>query len=1129
MICTSTPAVSGYLCGQPFFEKLSIKLFVRTGAVMLVIFITSMQLLKASPVNGQPISKVKIRMELKHESLVQAFEKIESQCIFRFMYRQKDVKDIQDLNMTFAEQTIESILNHVLSNTSLGFRQIGNQILISPRDLKREAEKNQIRAVAPINPPTLVKGKVTNEEREPMTGVSVSLKGSSTGTFTDAEGNYSINVSENGVLVFSYVEFTSEEVEVNNRNIINVTLSPSSKVLNAVIVTALGITRSVKSLTYAAQNVKGSDLNEAKETNLINTLQGRVPGLTITKNAVGPGGESKVLLRGNRSLSGNNDPLYVIDGVPLSGGIEMLNLDDVESMTVLKGASAAALYGSQGQNGAIIITTRRARTGMINVDYNGGLSLEQASVLPKLQYQYGQGDGGNYVANSEHSWGPKADGQEVELWNGEKVQLRGQPDRLKNFFRTASTVTNSISLSGGTEKIQAYFSYANTHAQGIMRNNDLDRHNINLKVGFNPTPRLSLNAKLTYIYEDVNNRVTPGEGGTYALPSIYRSPTSIPASEMMKYSYVDEIGEEKQSYWKPGSSILENPYWALNRVVYYQQKDRILGLFVVKYKFTEWLDLQLRGNVDKTLQQSDHKIYGDNYFSLVGSDFYYATSKNQSTNIDLLLSFKRTLSRKFDLSGNVGAASQQGNFATETLEANGLSKTNFFFMSNAKNPFVTDIIGKNPQVMSVYATATLKYNNYLYLDITGRNDWSTALPKDSRSYFYPSIGLSGIISDMVALPSWMSYGKARLTFANSGYGGRQYLDQNYYTVGVGGAIITPTIQSLGTYKPELTSSVEAGLEWQFFNDRFGFDLTYYDTKSKNQLLLIGAAPASLFNQKYINAGLIRNSGIELTLHGTIVKTLDFTWNASLNYSTNKNKVQSLTNGVNSVILEDDREAQIRAAVGGSYGDMYVKDWMRDSTSGRHLVDDKGMPVLTSGNTVFLGNYNPKYMMGLSNMLTYKRWSLSFLIDYRNGGYVIAGTQALLDADGHSAASLEGRENGLILDAVTKDGAKNANTIASQAYFSAIGDRYPTGMLYAYSATNLRLRELAFGFRLPSGLITRSGFLRDVKLSLVGRNLFFFKRDAPIDPEIIMGLTGGGLEYGALPSTRSYGFNIKVAF
>jgi TonB-linked SusC/RagA family outer membrane protein len=1115
---------------KQLIQKSFIKSIMRIGIFTIALLVTSVHLLYALPTKGQTIDKVNVKMTLNHESLIDAFKKIESQTSFRFMYRYNEVKDFNNLSIVSGERSVESTIKMLLANTHLTYRQVDNQVMITVMKPQNTLVVNGLREEhTSAIPRIVVKGSVMSDTGEPLQGVSVTLKGTSTGTSSDADGKFTLNnVPEDGILVLTYVGYTTQEVSVNGNTSIDVVLIPANKTLNAVIVTALGIQRSVKSLTYSAQSLKGSQLNEAKDPNLINTLAGRVPGVTITRNANGPGGEAKVLIRGNRSLTGNNDPLYVIDGVPLSGGIEMLNPDDIESMSVLKGASAAALYGSQGQNGAIIITTKKGKAGVISVDYNGGVVFEQASVLPELQYEYGQGDGGLFVANSEHSWGPKADGQTVTLWNGDQVPLQGQPDRLKNFFRTANTVTNTVSVNGGTEKMQAYFSYGNTKAQGIMRNNDLLRHNIDLMINNNITSKLTLQTKLAYIYEDVDNRVIPGEGGTYALPSMYRSPTSIPAEEMKKYSYLDEEGIEKQSYWKPGSSILLNPYWALNRVSYFQAKDRILGLFSAKYEFNDWLNLQVRGSVDKTMGESNNKIWADNYFSLVGSDYVHGSTKNQSTNIDVLLSFKRKLSKDFNLSGNIGGSSQQGNFSSNNQEANGLNKRNFFFMSNAKSPFITDLFGKFPQVLSVYATATLNYRNYLYLDITGRNDWSSALPKSNRSYFYPSVGLSAIISDMVTLPSWMSYGKARVAFANSGYGGRQYLDQNYYTVNPPYIIGTPTVQSLGTYKPEITSSFEAGLEWQFFDDRIGFDVTYYSTRSKNQLLLINIPQATLFNQKYINAGLIQNKGVELMVHAMPVKTPDFSWDIALNYSKNVNKVLELTEDITSVILNDNREAQIRAVVGGSYGDMYVKDWVKDSL-GRRLVDNQGKPILTAGNTEFLGNYNPDFMAGLQNTLNYKNFSLGFLIDYRKGGYIIAGTKALLDADGHSKASLEGREGGLILDAYTEDGKPNTQSISAQTYWSAIGDRYPTGGLYAYSATNIRLRELTFGYRLPKKLLERQNFLKNVKISLVGRNLFFFQRSAPIDPEITLGTSVGGLEYGALPSTRTMGINLKLSF
>jgi TonB-linked SusC/RagA family outer membrane protein len=975
----------------------------------------------------------------------------------------------------------------------------------------------------------VVRGQVNDASGAHLPGVSIKIKGTTTGTSSDTEGKYSISVPEGGVLVFTYMGYITKEVTVGNQSLLNVVLEESSSALNEVVVTALGISREAKSLTYAVQNIKGDQLNEAKETNLINSLQGKVAGVTITKDASGPGGDSKVIIRGNRSITNSNQPLYVIDGVPLSGNVGMLSSDEVESMTVLKGASAAALYGSQGQNGAIIITTKRGKAGGVSVNFISGFTVDQAAVLPELQYEYGQGDAGIYGANSERSWGPKAEGQMVTLWNGNSVPLTGQPNNLKDFFRTAHTYNNTLSVSGGGEKMQTYFSYANTSAEGILSNNDLTRHNIDLKTDNSITSKLSFSTKLSYIFEEVNNRPSSDGEGSYALPSIYSAPTSIPLSEMQNYSYIDETGTEKQSYWLPGSSVLLNPYWGLNKINFYQKRDRILGLLSVKYDFTDWLNLQVRGSFDKTIQRNDTKISEDSYFSQVGSDYSYGSDRNQGINVDALLSFQRSLGSKFDLTANLGASLQENKYESIQGSANGLNKPNFFYMSNAKSPFFTTIDGRTPRVQSLYGTASLSYNKYLYLEATARNDWSSALPKESQSYFYPSLGLSAIVSEMVKMPSWVSYGKVSLTVANSGYGGTQYLDRNYYSVGIGGAITTPNIQSLGDYKPELTTSYEAGLDWRFVNNRIGINATYYNTRTKNQLILIGLPPASLFEQKYINAGLIENHGIELVASVTPLAGKNYSWEIAANYSKNVNQVKRLTESIKSIVIgEGDNVYLIKVDEGSAYGDMYVRGWKEDD-QGRKLVEDDGSPILTSGLDQFVGNYNPDYMLGLSNNFTFGNFSMSFLIDHRQGGTVIGGTQAIIDAYGHSKASLLGRENGIVLDAYRQDGTKNTTPIESQKYFGLIGGRYPSAGFYSYSSTNTRLRELTIGYRFSDKLLKKTSFIKAAKLSLVGRNLFFFKRDAPIDPEVTRGINGGGLEYTALPSTRNYGLNLKMTF
>jgi outer membrane receptor protein involved in Fe transport len=555
----------------------------------------------------------------------------------------------------------------------------------------------------------------------------------------------------------------------------------------------------------------------------------------------------------------------------------------------------------------------------------------------------------------------------------------------------------------------------------------------------------------------------------------------------------------------------------------------MLGLVSLKYSFTNWLNFQLRGSLDRTIQNIRHEVYDDSYFSQVGSTFDLGETRRTGMNIDGLLSFNHPLGNDFSLSGNIGASIQETKYESKSEDANGLNKANFFFMVNAKSPVVLNSYGRTPQVQSLYASTSFGYKNYLYLDLTARNDWSSALPKANQSYFYPSVGLSAILSDMVKMPSWVTYGKGRVTFASSGFGGTEYLDRNYFSVGSGGAILTPSIQSLGNYRPELTHSFEAGLDWRFFHSRAGFNLTYYNTRTKDQLLLIGIPSATLYSQKYINAGLIQNKGIELTVDATPVKIKNFSWTVGANYSKNINKVKKLTDNMKSVIIgAGDAVYLIKVDEGSSFGDVYVRGWARDA-KGNRLIDPDGSPTLTDGTNVFVGNYNPDYMLGLSSSFTYKNFTLSVLVDHRQGGVVISGTQALIDADGHSKQSLRGREGGIVLDGVMDDGSKNVTAVESQKFFGLIGGRYPIAEFYSYSGTNTRLRELVLTYNISNGVLSKVKFIKKAEVSIVGRNLFFFHRVAPFDPEITRGVDGGGLEYAALPSTRTYGLNLNVSF
>lgn len=1092
----------------------------------------------------QAKSYPQITLSLKNVSVEKVFYEIERQAGYGFLYTKAMLAGLPAVTIKVKNASINEVLNECFKGQPMTYTIEDKMIVVTKRGFANpERTPNPEPA-----PPAEIRGRVVSSTGEPLSNVSVIVAGTSVGTTTGIDGRFVLTAPDNKdiVLEFSSVGYQSQRVSVGNRTEVNVTLELDIAGLSDVVVTALGIKRERRTLSYSAQTVSTNDLNEAKEPNVVNSLQGRVAGVTITKTATGPSSSAKVILRGNRSITGNNQPLYVIDGVPMSNshsgssastggrdlgdGIGMLNSDNIESMTVLKGAAAAALYGSAGQNGAIIITTKSAKAGKISVDYVGNFSIDQPSLLPEIQTEYGQGAGGVYDPHSEQSWGPKIEGQEVTLWNGHTIKMKAEPNRLKDFYRTAKTISNTVSVSGGSEKMQTYFSYGNLYAEGILSNNGVKRNNLDLKITNDITPKLSFLTRISLIDEKIDN--TPYRAERIDVVSrINQAPISIPLSEMQQYEYFDDLGSRKQSYWRAGSVFLSNPYWALNYHQFYQRKDRLIGLFQAQYKFTDWLDFQVRGSMDAMTQSSDERQYRDSYNSQgLGEVYNLGNSSERATNVDALLSFNRDLTEKLNLGVRLGGSIQDGWGSGENFTAGGLYREDDFKAVNARNPLLTNSHSRAAEVQSLYAMGTLSFKNYLYLDMTARNDWSSALPKESWSYFYPSAGLIAIVSDMVSLPSWVTFGKARLSIAGSGSGGGPYQTFNYFSLGQRGAITPSTTRAAGdSYKPELTSTFEAGLDWRFLNNRVGFDVTYYNTNTKNQQITIATPMASLFSAQRINAGLVRNRGVEVTLDGRPLLTNSFSWDISVNFAKNDNLIVRLTDELKDVTIINDRQVVIKAEEGMPFGTMYMLNWRKDD-QGRHLVGGNGLPLLTGGKDSYVGNYNPNYMMGISNRFTFKNISLGILLDYRNGGIVVAGTQGIMDVYGTSARSAENRETGMIVDGYTEDGQKNATSISPEIFWNYVGNWTPVGDIYAYSGTNLRLREVALGYILPSAWLNKTRLIKSAKLSLVGRNLFFIKRIAPFDPELVMGTdNAGGQEFNSLPGTRNIGLNLKLSF
>jgi TonB-linked SusC/RagA family outer membrane protein len=1013
-----------------------------------------------------------------------------------------------------------------------------------------------------------VKGKVIDKNSgQPVSGASVIIKGQTSGVSTGDDGSFAINVTgENAVLVISSVGYGSQELKARpTKDILIVAITSQGKDLGEVVVTALGIQRTAKSLTYSTQRISGEDLNEVRDANIANTLSGKVAGLTITSSANGPGGAARIILRGNRSIQGNNNALIVVDGVAIdnstpsgqvredmgssnasqsgSDGISSINPDDIESMNVLKGAAGAALYGSRANNGVILITTKKGRAGRMQVNVNSGISTENPMILQDLQNQYSQGAGGTYSTLTATNYGEKINGQQVTDYHGNSVSLKAYPDNVRNFFRSGLSTNNSVSVNAGSDKLTTYLSYSNNYINGIVPTNFLNRHTFNARFGVNITDRLSADARITYVLQDIYNK--PGVGGDGMVgANLYRVPRSVNLDEYKDYKTV--IGSvEKPYYWTSSDPVYTNPYWTVYNSHHNEDRSRVMGLMSLKYKLTSWLNIQARVSND-SYNDFNTQSYANNTPNYARKPGGYYSEENAyvaERNVDILLSGNNSITKDLKITYNLGASDLVRNLRVRKNIADGLNINNKYDLRFG-TALTAQTTNANRELQSVYGTAQFSFRDYLYLDLTARNDWSSTLPKP-YSFFYPSIGATAILSDMFKMADWINLAKVRASYAQVGNDADPYLinqTYNYISGYYGGYISSSAVKSISDLKPELTSSIEVGTEWRFLNNRLGVDLTYYKSNSKNQLLRVGTPPSSGFSSAFLNAGNIQNSGVEIMLNIQPVRSKDFTWDLGLNYAYNKSKVVKLDPSIRYIYLSSN--SNVRAATpvvreGGAFGDLYGYHWLRDA-SGNFVVNDNGLPVRV--DTVSnLGNYNPKYTLGINNNFKYKNWSLGFLIDGKIGGVIASGTAGQFAYAGTSAATLKYRDAGSwTIPGVKADGSKNTTAVNAEKFWQTVaqGD-YNWGEFFTYDASNIRLREITLGYdfrHLPS-------FLKAAKLSLYARNLFFLyrgssildipgigKRKMDFDPEVSFGNSNyQGVEYYNLPSTRSIGINCKLTF
>ena len=1063
-----------------------------------------------------------------------------------------------------------------------------------------------------------VSGRVTSKaDGSGLPGVSVLIKGTQIGTITDNEGRFSIETStKNAVLVFSYIGFQTQEVTVGASNFISVEMEESSEILQEAVVTALGIKREKRSLGYSVGNVNGDKLVETPQANVLNALSGKVSGVQISQMTGAAGSSVNIVIRGANSLNGDNQPLFVIDGVPVANqlnngfkGADMgnpisdINPNDIANISILKGPSAAALYGSRAGNGVVLITTKSGVGGKkgIGVSFNTSTVMDFPFRYVEVQNKFASGKSGAHIFEPEEneSWGPRLDvGEQWVQWNsnGQKAPLVSYPDRFKDFFKKGWTNTNNASVSGNYEKGNFRLSLGNMTNTGIIPNTDLNRLTIGLNSTYNLTNRLRATANINITQSSSDNRPIIDGGRTDAIRSLYEMGAQVNILDM-------------REYWMPGSEGLQqrkykdkqnNPYFVVYENMTGFKRDRTAGKIQLDYDITDDISLMGRYTRDSYTEIDESKIAYNNYDQPRGGYTLVNKYRNEE-NIDVMVSYKKEFGNDWSLNAMAGANRLFIYGQSVTNDAQQLVLPGLYTISNGAPGAVTYGSSWSKKLLyGVYGSASLGYKDMIYLDMTARNDWSSTLPKENRSYFYPSVSLSGIVSEMINMPSWMSFAKVRAGFAQVGNDVAPYsLYQTFGTAAdwgstkrmfMGGTMRNPLL------KPEISTSKEIGADLKFLNNRLEVEGTFYVRDNRNQVLSIGVPVESGATNKMINAGLVQSKGWELGVSGSPVIAGDFRWDLNLSFGRNRTYIKELAEGISFHNFVSYNGAEVRTYAGGQIGDIFMRPVLtvKDQNSPYY-----GYPILTATglyqtdndvkNMVKIGNFNHDVMVGIQPTFTYKSFSLYANIDWRQGGQFYSNTMMFLGNNGMIEETLSGVpydknvpieqqikanpeayfgkwiggrnaefgglpwpvENNRVQDASMNVGVRSGGVDASgnPVYIENLGG--PTTVFldpfnayrYAhrpfpdrnlYSATYVKLREIALTYHLPKSLLERVRVQR-ASLSIVGNNLFMWtKAGNGVDPERAFRQDGArwvqGVEYyNVMPWTGSAGFKLNVDF
>lgn len=1069
--------------------------------------------------------KSDIRLDFSNVPITKILESIEKQSGYSFFYN-NDIEVDRKVSVKITSKDIHKVVDATLKGTAIGFKITNKRIV-----LFHKVEDGKDRK-------TYVVSGTISDGAEPVIGASVSTK-DGRGTITSVSGDFRLeSVYVGDVLTVSYVGYQTQEVVFNGQAKLNIRLAEEATELDQVVVTALGIKRAEKALTYNVQQVKSDELTTVKSANFMNSLIGKVAGVNINTSATGPGGAVKVVMRGAKSISQSNNALYVIDGIPMynsvssgatgsmssqpgSESIADINPDDIESMSLLTGPSAAALYGYEGANGVVLITTKKGRADKTTLTFSNNTTFSKPLMMPDFQNVYGN------EADDMMSWGGLTD-------------YRYDPAK---FFNTGSNVANSLSLATGNDKSQTYLSASVNNAHGILPNNSYKRYNFSFR---NTTHFLNnkfiLDTSANYIIQNDKNMVAQGQYFN-PLPALYLFPRGEDFSEVEVYERYNEATGVNKQYWPYGAQgiSMQNPYWIMNRMNRETDKRRYKLSASLQYNMTNWLNIQGRVNIDNTESMATNKRYAGTDATFAGSKGRYeeANRTNRQIYADVLANFNKRFN-DFSVTANVGASVKDLRMNNRVLTGDLHHATNIFTIENMDRSayYKTEADGSRHQTQSIFANAEVGWKSFLYLNLTFRNDWDSALAfsESKPSFAYPSVGVSGIISEVVTLPDWFSFLKARFSYTSVGNSYSTYLTRTRYEYDSQ----TDQYKMQSVYpntnlKPEITESYEAGLNMRFLKGTINLDFTYYRSNTRNQTFAAPLASGSGYTSVYVQGGNVQNEGIEMAV-GYDNKWHDWGWASNFTMTYNKNKIKRLANGVrntvtgeliempyiNKATLGDSGAPVVRLVEGGTMGDIYVnRDFQRDDNGYIYLNPKTGVPSITDTEYRKVGTLLPKVNLGWRNSFTFKGIRLNVLLSGRFGGNVVSNTQAFLDRYGVSERSLKLREAG----GVTINGTQ----VSAKDYLGVIAAGSGQGDHYVYDATNIRLQEVSLEYTVPRKWLYN---VADVTVGLVGNNLAMIYCKAPFDPELVASASSTfytGVDYFMQPSLRNIGFSVKFQF